>query len=140
MSVHIHSARNWCASALILVPAPFLLGWTYAPASQASDRAQVNGVVTCSGRPFVGTIYFLPEDERLPAAMGLVNPDGSFELYVNGRKDQPGAVPATYRIILDRRTRAMSGSRQNGGFLDPRTSDLVAHIGSGWNHVRLDLR
>ena len=100
MSVHIHTMRNCCARALVLVPAPLLLGWALAPGSKNFELAQVSGRVTCADQPFSGVIYFLPDHESGPYAMGPVNPDGSFQLYVNGQPDRRGAVPGTYRVVV----------------------------------------
>jgi hypothetical protein len=78
MLVHIHTMRNWCATALVLVPAPLLLGWASTPESKDLRLVQVSGRVTCNDRPFRGTIHFLPEAKGVAHAMGPVKPGGSF--------------------------------------------------------------
>jgi hypothetical protein len=139
MLVHIHTMRNWCATALVLVPAPLLLGWASTPESKDLRLVQVSGRVTCNDRPFRGTIHFLPEAKGVAHAMGPVKPDGSFQLYVNGRTDLSGAVPGTYRVVLQPRIPDMAGSCVDGKYRDSRTTDLVVHVGPDWNYVRVDL-
>jgi hypothetical protein len=121
------------------MPAPIVLGWASAPVAKPLETAQVIGVLTYADQPFVGTIIFMPVDQRLPVAMAPVNPDGSFRLHVNGRKDQSGAVPGTYRIVLQPRVRGKPGTRIDAKYQHPRTTDLLVHIGPDWNHINVNL-
>jgi hypothetical protein len=139
MSVHIHTMRHWCALALVLVPAPLLLGWALVPKSTNSKLAQVSGQVTCADQPFSGMICFLPEDEGRPNAWGLVNSDGSFQLYVDGHGDWPGAVPGTYRVVVRPCVPDKTGSRVDSKYRDARTTDLLVHVGPDWNYLRFNL-
>ena len=123
----------------MLVPAALLLGWALAPGSTNFELAQVSGRVTCADRPFSGVIYFLPDREGGPHAMGPVNLDGSFQLYVNGRSDRRGAVPGTYRVFVHPRVPDETGSRVDSKYQDPRTTDLLVHVGPDWNYVRVNL-
>jgi len=123
----------------MLVPAALLLGWALAPGSTNFELAQVSGRVTCADRPFSGVIYFLPDQESGPFARGPVNPDGSFQLYVNGRSDQRGAVPGTYRVFVRPRVSGKTGSRVDSKYQDPRTTDLLVHVGPDWNYIRFNL-
>jgi len=140
MSVHTHTMRNWCATAMAMVPVPLLLGLGSVPASQDLKLARVSGRVTCADRPFSGMIYFLPDDQRRAHAMGFVNPDGSFQLYINGLKDQCGAMPGRYRVVLRPHASDKLGSRVDSKYLDSRTSDLLVHVEPDWNYVRVTLR
>jgi hypothetical protein len=140
MSVHIHTIRNYCASALALVPAPLLLGWVLAPESKNTELAQVSGRVTCSGKPISGIIHFVPDHGSGPYSMGLVDADGSFQLYVNGQQDRRGAVPGKYRIIVNPRVPDKTGSRVALKYRDTRTTDLLVDVAPDWNDVRLNLR
>jgi hypothetical protein len=103
------------------------------------DLAQVSGRVTCADQPFGGVIYFEPDRGSGPFAMGLVNPDGSFQLYVNGQLDLRGAVPGTYRVFVHLRVPDKTGSRLDSKYQDSRTTDLVVHVGPDWNYLRFNL-
>jgi hypothetical protein len=46
MPVHIHTMRDFCARALVLVPVPLLLGWGWGAESKDFELAQVSGRVT----------------------------------------------------------------------------------------------
>ncbi len=140
MLIHTHAMRKWCATALVLVPAPLLLGWASAPESRDSRLVPVSGRVTCTDRPFSGMIHFLPEDRRVAHAMGPVKPDGSFQVYVNGQMNLCGAVPGTYRVVLQPRLSDKAGSRVDNKYRDSRTTDLVVHIGPDWNYVRVNVQ
>jgi hypothetical protein len=140
MPVHIHAVRNWCANGFLLVPALVLLGWALAPGSKDSGPAQVSGRVTYAGQPVSGSIYFLPEDEGGSSAIGPVNPDGSFQLYVNGDWDRRGAVPGTYRVVLRPRVPNQTASHVDSKYQDAHTSDLLVHVWPDWNELRLNLR
>ena len=139
MSVHIHTMRNWCARALVLVPAPalLLLAWAVAPGSNNFELADVSGRVTCADHPFSGEIYFMPDHG--PFAMGQVNPDGSFQLYVNGHPDLRGAFTGTYRVVVQTRVPDKMGSRVDSKYQDPRTTDLLVPVGPDWNYVHFNL-
>ena len=139
MSVHIHTARHWCASAFLLVPAPLLLGWAMAPGSTEPELAQVSGQVTCADHPVTGTIYFLSDRGGTTHAVGSVKPDGSFQLYMNGLRGRRGAVPGTYRVVVRPRVPDKTGSRVDSKYRDPRTTDLRVHVGPDWNYVRFNL-
>jgi hypothetical protein len=139
MSVHTHTLRDWCAYALLLVPAPLLLGWVWAPASRDFEVAQVSGQVTCANQPFSGAIYFLPVEEGGTDATGPVNRDGSFQVYAHGIRNQPGAVPGTYRVVVRPLVADQAGSRVDSKYQDSRTTDLLVHVGPGWNDIRFNL-
>ncbi len=139
MSVHIHSLRNCCASALVLLPA-FLVYWALAPGSTDLELAQVSGRVSCAEVPFSGEIYFQPERGRGPLAMGLVNSDGSYQLYVNGQRDLRGAVPGTYRVYVHKRVSNTTGLHLDSKYQDPRTTDLLVDIRPDCNYVDFKLR
>jgi hypothetical protein len=139
MSVHMHTMRAYCARALVLVPAPFLLGWAMVPESKNSELAQVSGRVTCADQPFAGLIFFLPDQQGGPNASGPLKPDGSFELFFNGRWDQRGAMPGIYRVVVRPFILDKSGSRVDSKFQDPRTTELRVNVGPDWNYVRFDL-
>ena len=139
MSVHIHTMRDHCASALVAVPAMLLLGWGIAPESKDLKMVQVSGRVTCADQPLSGAIYFLSDDVRRPSAMGLVNPDGSFQLYVNGDRDLRGAVPGRYRVIVLPGALDKTGPRVDSKFQNPRTTNLLVHVERNWNYVRVNL-
>jgi hypothetical protein len=140
MSIHIHTVRNWCAKALVLVPAPFVIGWASKPGSPGVELAQVSGQVACADRPVGAMIDFLPADGRGPVGSGYSRPDGSFQLYVNGRRDRRGAVPGTYRVVVVPYASDPAGSVVDRKYLHPHTTDLVVHIAPGWNHVCLNLQ
>ena len=139
MSAHIHTLRMWCAAAPVLVPALLMLGWALLPRSTDSELAQVTGRVTCAGRPFSGSIYFLPLNDGAASAIGLVKPDGSFQLYLNGDWNRRGAVPGTYRVVVRPRLPKKTMSHVVCKYEDPQTSDLQVDVGPDWNHVRLNL-
>jgi hypothetical protein len=139
MSVHIHAVRTWCARAFLLVPTPLLLSWVWAPESKDFKLVQVSGQVTCTDQPFSGTIFFVPVDEGGTDASGLANRDGSFQLYANGRWDQPGALPGTYRVFVRPRVSDQTESLVDRKYLNPGTTDLLVNVGSDWNYVHLDL-
>src|SRR5207253_3002205 len=102
MSVPIHTMRDYCASALMSVPALLLvgLGWGLTPESKHFELVQVSGRVTCADQPLSGAIFFLSDDAGRPNATGPVNPDGSFRLYVNGDRHWRGIVPGRYRLVV----------------------------------------
>ena len=139
MSVHIHTMRNCCARAFVLVPAPLLVGWALALGSDHFELAEVSGRVTFADQPFSGMIYFEPDRGRGPVAMGQVNPDGSFQLYVNGQPELRGAVPGTYRVFVHLRVPDKTGSSLDSKYQDPRTTDLLVPVGPDWNYVRFNL-
>jgi hypothetical protein len=109
------------------------------PGSKDFEVAQVSGRVTCADQPFSGAIYFMPDDKGGLNATGPVNPDGSFQLYVNGELDRRGAVPGTYRVVVRPRVPDKTGSRVDSKYRDPRTTDLRVHVGPDWNYVRFNL-
>ena len=139
MSVPIHTMRDYCASALVLVPALLLLGWGFAPESKDFELAQVSGRVTCADQPLRGAIYFLSDDVGRPSAMGPVKPDGSFQLYVNGDRYLRGAVPGTYRVVVFPGVLDKAGPRVDSKFQHPRTTNLLVHVDRNWNYVRVNL-
>jgi hypothetical protein len=139
MSVHIHTARHWCASAFLLVPAPLLLGWAMAPGSTEPELAQVSGQVTCADHPVTGTIYFISDQGGAAHAVGSMRPDGSFQLYMYGILDRRGAVPGTYRVVVRPRVPDRTGSCVDSKYQDARTTDLLVPVGPDWNYVRLSL-
>ena len=139
MSVHIHTMRGWCARTLVLAPVPLLLGWTFAPGSNDATLAQVSGRMTFADRPCGGMIYFLPEDKSGISAMGELEPDGSFQLYVNGQPDLRGALTGTYRVVVQPRVPGKLGSRLDSKYQNPRTTDLLVHVERDWNYVRINL-
>ncbi len=139
MSVHIHTLRNCCARALVLLPVPLLLCWALAPGSTNYELAQVSGRVTCANLPFSGVIYFLPDHESGPMGMGPVNPDGSFQLYFNGQRHRQGVAPGTYRVFFRTRAPNRTGSRLQSRYQNPRTTDLLVDVGPDWNYVRFNL-
>ncbi len=140
MSVHTHTMRNWFAEALVLLPVLLLLSWAWAPPSKDLALARVSGQVTCADRPISGSIYFLPDDERRPVAVGIVNPDGSFQLYLNGRRDRRGALPGTYRVVVRPRVSDKTAPRVDSKYQDAHTTNLLVHVKPDWNHVRLTLQ
>ena len=139
MSVHIHTMRKRCASALVLLPAPLLFGWAFAPGLMNSELAQVSGQVTCADQPFSGIIHFVPDREGRPSALGVVNPDGSFQLYTDMNAGRRGAVPGTYRVVVRPRTSDKTGSRLDSKYQDSHTTDLVVHVAPDWNYVCFNL-
>ena len=139
MSVPIHTTRDYCANALVLVPALLLLGWGLAPEPKDFKLVQVSGRVTCADQPFSGAISFLSDDVRRPSATGLVNPDGSFRLHFNGDRHLRGVVPGTYRVVVHPSVLDKTGSRVDSKFQDPRTTDLLVHVERNWNYVRVNL-
>jgi hypothetical protein len=139
MAVHIHTMRLWCARALGLSLAILLLGWVFWP-RRAYEVAQVDGRVTYAHHPFGGVIYFMPEDEHGPTAIGPVDRDGSFRLYVDGYRHQQGAVPGTYRVFVRPRSPDRFAPDVDPKYQDPRTSHLLVHVAPDWNYVRLDLQ
>jgi hypothetical protein len=139
MSVHIHTARDHCASALVSVPALLLLGWGLAPEPKDFKLVQVSGRVTCADQPLSGAINFVSDDVGRPDATGLVNPDGSFRMYVNGEGHRQGVLPGTYRVVVHSGVLDKTGSRVDSKFQDPRTTDLLVHIERNWNYVRVNL-
>jgi hypothetical protein len=139
MSVHIHTLRNCCARAFVLLPAPLLLGWALVPRSTNFELAQVSGQVTCANQPFSGELLFLPDHEGGPWALGLVKRDGSFQVYCNARADQQGAVPGTYRVVVHPRIRGLTRSRVDSKYQDPLTTDLLVTVAPDWNYVSFNL-
>jgi hypothetical protein len=101
--------------------------------------AHVSGRVTCADQPFSGMIYFLPNDQGGLTAMGPITPDGSFELYVNGERDRPGAVPGTYRVVICPGGLDRMGPRVGSKYRDGRTTNLLVHVGADWNDFRFNL-
>jgi hypothetical protein len=71
--------------------------------------------------------------------MGPVNPDGSFQLYVNGEWGRRGAEPGTYRVFVRAPVRDKTGSRLDSKYQDRRTTDLLVHVGPDWNYLRFNL-
>jgi hypothetical protein len=142
MSVHIHTMRGWCARTLVLAPVPLLLGWTFAPGSNDATLAQVSGRMTFADRPCGGMIYFLPEDKSGISAMGELEPDGSFQLYVNGSRGrgQRGALPGRYRVFFHPHVSAGTCSRADPRLGEPHNDGVFVHVRPGWNDVRIDLR
>jgi hypothetical protein len=110
-----------------------------APGSKDSELAQVSGQVTCADHPVPGTIYFMSDQGGDPFAVGPVKPDGSFQLYMNGLRDRRGAAPGTYRVVVRPRVPDQTGSSVDSKYQDPRTTDLLVHVGPDWNYVRLNL-
>jgi hypothetical protein len=100
--------------------------------------AQVSGRVTCADQPFGGVIYFLPKDEGGVVAGGSVNADGSFQLYVYGQLR--GAVPGTYRVTIHPRDSEKAGPCVDAKYQDPRTTNLLVHVGSDWNYFDFNLQ
>jgi hypothetical protein len=139
MSVHIHTMRDRCASALILVPAVLLLGWSSAPESKEFELVQVSGRVTCADQPLSGAIYFLSDDVRRPSAMGIVNPDGSFQLYVNGDRNRLGVVPGTYRVVVLPGVLDKTGSRVDSKCQNLLTTNLLVHVEPDWKYANVNL-
>jgi hypothetical protein len=139
MSVHIHTLRNCCASVLALIPAPLVLSWALAPTPADFGLAQVSGRVTCGDEPFSGVIHFVPNHPSGVSSIGLVNPDGSFQLYANAQKDRRGALPGTYRVVVYPRSRDKTGARLDTKYQDARTTDLMIDVGPDWNYVCLNL-
>jgi hypothetical protein len=145
MSAHIHTLRNRCAKAIFLFPALLPLCWALAPESKQVSLAQVSGRVICAGKPFSGTIHFLPVDKHgSPAvghpAVGRVEADGSFQLRTLVDRMRRGAAPGTYRVILDPPLGNKAGSRLDSKDQEPHTSVPVVYVGPDWNDFRFDLR
>jgi hypothetical protein len=142
MSVHVHTARSYCAGSLglILAMAGIPFGWAYQSQTREFELAEVNGRVTCGGHPLGGmtTIHFLAADERFNAA-GALYPDGSFRMNHVGNLGGPGIVPGTYRVCFTTSPSAAVGSSVGEKYQDPRTSDLLAHVGPIWNDFLFSL-
>src|SRR5262249_37356070 len=115
-------------------------GWALAPESTNGNLTQVSGQVSCAGQPVSGMIFFLTDQPGTPHAIGPMKPDGSFQLYCDGKWDRPGAVAGTYRVVVRPRSTDETGPRVDGKYQDLRTTDLVVRVGPEWNHVRIDLR
>jgi hypothetical protein len=142
MSVHIHTMRGWCARALVLAPVPLVLGWTFASGSNDAKLAQVSGRMTFADRPCSGAVYFLPEDKGGIPAMGQLEPDGSFELYVNGPRGRGrrGALPGRYRVNVLPQVPAGTRARTEPRSGEPGNAGPLVLVKPGWNHVRIGLR
>ncbi len=139
MSVHIHTMRDRCASALVLAPAVLLLGWSSAPGSKEFELVQVSGRVTYADQPFSGAIHFFSDDDGRPNASGRVNPDGSFQLYVNGDQKRLGVVPGTYRVVVLPGVRDKTGSRVDSKFQNLPTTNLLVHVEPDWKYLNVNL-
>jgi hypothetical protein len=139
MSVHIHTMRIWCARVFLVLSAPLLLTWVWAPESGEFKLAQVSGRVTCADTPFRGWIIFVRVEQGGTDAIGLTNSEGSFELHANGRRDQRGAVPGEYRVYVRPRAPDQAEPLVDSKYLEPATTDLVVLVGPDWNHFRFDL-
>lgn len=139
MPIHIHTVRNYCVTAIVLLPASLMVWWALAPGSMDSELAQVSGRVSCAEAPFSGVIYFQPDRGRGPSSMGSIKPDGSFQLYVNGQRDLRGAFPGTYRVYVRSHAADRAGSHLDSKYQDPRTTDLLVHVRPDWNYVSFNL-
>jgi len=139
MSVHIHTVRNRCARAIVLLPAPLLFGWALAQGTMNSELAQVSGRVTCADQPFRGILQFVPDREGRPHALGVVNSDGSFQVYTDIHAGLRGAVPGTYRVVVHPHNWDQTGSRVDSKYRNPHTTDLVVHVAPDWNYVCFNL-
>jgi hypothetical protein len=104
-----------------------------------SEFAQVSGRVTCADQPFRGFIQFVPDREGRPSALGVVNSDGSFQLYTDFHAGQQGAVPGTYRVVVYPQNWDKIGSRLDSKYQNPHTTDLVVHVAPDWNYVCFNL-
>jgi hypothetical protein len=122
----------------VLVPTSLLFGWALAPGSEDLSVAQVSGRVTCADQPFSGVIYFLSnDDEGGVLAVGPVNPDGSFQLYVNDQRR--GVVPGTYRVTVRPSDPDKTEPCIDRKYQHARTTNLLVHVGSDWNYFDFNL-
>jgi hypothetical protein len=83
-------------------------------------------------------IYFLAnDDERGVIAVGPVNADGSFQLYVN--EQRRGVVPGTYRVTVRPCDPHKTGPCIDRKYQDGRTTNLLVQVGSDWNYFDFNL-
>jgi hypothetical protein len=140
MTVHVHTLRAYCCGALGVGLAVILLGWAYAPRSGESVLAKVTGRVTCEGHPLGGMwVIFTDTGPRDFTACGPVHADGSFRLSPWGNSSRDGVPPGTYRVYFIQDPTAVLRSSVDEKYRNPRTSDLLAHVGPGWNDFAFSL-
>jgi hypothetical protein len=140
MPVHVHTARSAFAAALGLITAAILLGWAYRPPPSEFELVTVTGRATCGGRPLSDTVIVFEETApRGVTAIGMIRPDGSFRMVPWGNLGRDGVPPGTYRVYFLAQTEAASESEVAPRYRASATSDLVVHVGPGWNDLTFTL-
>jgi hypothetical protein len=140
MNVHIHTMRSYCHKALGLILVVILLGWVYASPSGEIELAKVTGRVTSGGHPLGGTrIVFLETGPRGFMASAMLQADGSFRMKPWGRFGREGVAPGAYRVYFIPKTPGATMSAVDEKYQNPVTSDLLVHVGPGWDDFAFSL-
>jgi hypothetical protein len=133
----IHTMRSCCGGALVVIPVIVLLGHVYAPRPGDFDLATVTGRVTFGGHPVIGiSAIFLATDPHGYMTACPVRADGTFRMEP---RDRTGLVPGTYRVCFVLDGPGAPDPRVAPRYQDPRASDLLVHVGPGWNDIALSL-
>src|SRR5947209_17348607 len=140
MPIHVHTLRTACGAAIGVTVAAILLDWVYQPPPSEFELAAVTGRVTCGGRPLRDALIVFEETGRRGfMAVGATRPDGSFRMEPWADRHHHGVAPGTYRVYFIPRTRTSMASGLAFKYRTSGTSDLIVHVGPGWDEFELSL-
>lgn len=140
MQVHLHTLRTAFAATLGIIVAIGLLRWAYPPPPADHEIVPVSGRATCGGQPLAGMVVVFEEaGPRDLIAFAKVQADGSFRVRPWGDDEVYGVGPGTYRVYFVGPGAAGSESRIDPKYENPRTTDLLVHVGPEWNDFTFTL-
>ena len=133
MSVHLHRARQWTACMLgAAVVSP--LAWGVGSPDLSGPSSDATGRVTYQGRPVGDMVLCLDQGDQ-HKAFGMLQPDGSFQLYGMNRNDSR-VDPGSYRAhIYTYKPDPPIPSK----YAKHSTSGISLSIAPGWNHICIEL-